>query len=101
MQWESDFHREVSTQALDDKRPTCVSSCCPLPSAPVKTELIVALDFPNAHAALNLAQQLNGVVRHCKVGKELFVAEGPAVVRALRERGMDVFLDLKFHDIPN
>jgi orotidine-5'-phosphate decarboxylase len=67
----------------------------------VKTELIVALDFPNAQAALNLARQLNGVVCHCKVGKELFVAEGPAVVRALRERGMNVFLDLKFHDIPN
>ena len=67
----------------------------------MKTELIVALDFPNAQAALNLAQQLNGIVRHCKVGKELFVAEGPAVVRSLREMGMNVFLDLKFHDIPN
>ncbi len=46
-------------------------------------------------------ERLGGVVRHCKVGKELFVAEGPSVVRELRRRGLEVFLDLKFHDIPN
>jgi orotidine-5'-phosphate decarboxylase len=67
----------------------------------MNTDIIVALDFPNAGAALKLVDQLGGVVRNYKIGKELFVAEGPSVVRQIRERGFDVFLDLKFHDIPN
>lgn len=67
----------------------------------MKTELIVALDVPDARTGLGLTQQLNGLVTNYKIGKELFVAEGPAIVRALREKGLEVFLDLKFHDIPN
>jgi orotidine-5'-phosphate decarboxylase len=67
----------------------------------MNTDIIVALDFPNADAALRLVDQLGGAVRNYKVGKELFVAEGPSVVRRIRERGFEVFLDLKFHDIPN
>ena len=62
---------------------------------------IVALDVPTASEALALASELGDTCRFYKVGSELFVAEGPNVVRALRELGADVFLDLKFHDIPN
>lgn len=79
----------------------CVSSKPPVALPEVKTELIVALDLPSAQAALDLVRQLDELAQNYKVGKELFVAEGPAVVRALRERGANVFVDLKFHDIPN
>lgn len=62
---------------------------------------IVALDFPTAAAALALADQLGDRCRFYKVGSELFTVAGPDIVSRLRERGADVFLDLKFHDIPN
>ena len=63
--------------------------------------VIVPLDFPDAGAALALAARLDPALCRVKVGKELYVAAGPAVVGALHERGFEVFLDLKFHDIPN
>jgi orotidine-5'-phosphate decarboxylase len=63
--------------------------------------IIVALDVPDAEAALALAGRLDPELCRVKVGKELFVAAGPAVVSRLQERGFEVFLDLKFHDIPN
>ncbi len=63
--------------------------------------IIVPLDFPEAAAALALAARLDPALCRVKVGKELFVAAGPAVVEALHARGFEVFLDLKFHDIPN
>jgi orotidine-5'-phosphate decarboxylase len=63
--------------------------------------LIVALDVPSAAAALALADRLAGECDFFKVGSELFTAAGPPVVEALVRRGADVFLDLKFHDIPN
>ena len=63
--------------------------------------LIVALDVPAAAPALDLASRLHGLVRWFKVGLELYCAEGPAIVQELRRRGFSVFLDLKFHDIPN
>ncbi len=63
--------------------------------------VIVALDFDNANSALNLADQLDSTQCRLKVGKELFVAAGPQLVQALIDRDFDVFLDLKFHDIPN
>jgi len=66
-----------------------------------KSPVIVALDFPNAAAALAMADRLDPTLCRAKVGKELFTAEGPALVKALTSRGFDVFLDLKFHDIPN
>lgn len=64
-------------------------------------QLLVALDVESGPRALELADQLRGVVGGFKVGKRLFTLEGPAVVRALTERGDRVFLDLKFHDIPH
>jgi orotidine-5'-phosphate decarboxylase len=63
--------------------------------------LILALDVPDAASAMSWLDRLEGRCTFVKVGLELFVAEGPSIVRALRARGADVFLDLKLHDIPN
>jgi orotidine-5'-phosphate decarboxylase len=63
--------------------------------------IIVPLDVSDTDAALALAARLDSKLCRVKVGKELFVAAGPAVVARLQERGFEVFLDLKFHDIPN
>ena len=57
--------------------------------------------MPDAACALALAEQLAPAVGAFKIGKELFVAEGPDIVRRIRDTGAAVFLDLKFHDIPN
>jgi orotidine-5'-phosphate decarboxylase len=65
------------------------------------SRVIVALDFADANAALALASRLSPDACAVKVGKEMFVAAGPAPVRDLVARGFNVFLDLKFHDIPN
>ncbi|MGH7668676.1 MAG: orotidine-5'-phosphate decarboxylase [Gemmatimonadaceae bacterium] len=65
------------------------------------TTPIVALDVPSIESAMVLINRLDGRCAFYKVGLELFTAEGPAVVRAVRDRGADVFLDLKLHDIPN
>jgi len=67
----------------------------------VRNPIIAALDVPTAEAAMKLVQQLAPVVGAFKVGKELFVSGGPEVVRKIRSSGASVFLDLKFHDIPN
>lgn len=66
-----------------------------------KKPLIVALDYPSIDQALAMADQLDSARCRVKVGKELFTREGPQVVKALQQRGFEVFLDLKFHDIPN
>ena len=67
----------------------------------MRNPIIVALDVPAADAALKLAEQLAPVSGGFKIGSELFTSAGPDIVRRIRERGALVFLDLKFHDIPN
>jgi len=66
-----------------------------------RQRLIIALDVPDAASAVALVDRLEGTCRWCKVGLELFVAAGPAIVEKLSKRGLSIFLDLKFHDIPN
>lgn len=70
------------------------------PSAP-RAIPIVALDVGSGDEAIALARRLGDSCRFFKVGSELFTAAGPAVVHALQDEGAEVFLDLKFHDIPN
>ena len=71
-----------------------------LPSRP-QDKIIIALDVPDTDGALRLLDSLGEPPALCKIGLELFTAEGPPVVKALKERGCEIFLDLKFHDIPN
>ncbi|OTG65203.1 orotidine-5'-phosphate decarboxylase [Acinetobacter silvestris] len=63
--------------------------------------IIVALDAKSQYEALTIADQLDPSLCRVKVGKEIFTHEGPSVVKALHDKGFEVFLDLKFHDIPN
>ena len=63
--------------------------------------LLVALDVDGLDPATMLLDKLSGVVTGCKIGNQLFTAAGPAAVEAARKRGFRVFLDLKYHDIPN
>ena len=66
-----------------------------------KVTPIVALDVPDAAQALALVDQLGELCRFYKIGSELYSALGPSIVRDVQNRGASVFLDLKFHDIPN
>jgi orotidine-5'-phosphate decarboxylase len=67
----------------------------------MRNPIIVALDVPTADAALKLVEQLAPVAGGFKIGSELFTTAGPEIVRQIRAQGALVFLDLKFHDIPN
>ena len=67
----------------------------------MKDRLIVALDVPDLKKAESLVKELSGTVKIFKVGKELFTASGPEAVHMIQKYGGEVFLDLKFHDIPN
>src|SRR5450432_3791950 len=67
----------------------------------MRNPIIIALDVPNAEAALKLVGQLAPVSGGFKIGSELFTAAGPDIVKKIRAMGASVFLDLKFHDIPN
>jgi orotidine-5'-phosphate decarboxylase len=66
-----------------------------------RQKLILALDFPSLDSALDLAQSLANLVGMFKINIHLFTSEGPSAISRLRELGPDIFLDLKFHDIPN
>lgn len=66
-----------------------------------RPRIIVALDYAQASDALRFVEQVDPSLCRLKVGKELFTTAGPALVEDLVRRGYDVFLDLKFHDIPN
>ncbi|MBI3324592.1 MAG: orotidine-5'-phosphate decarboxylase [Candidatus Omnitrophica bacterium] len=63
--------------------------------------LIVAFDAPDLREAVRLAKELRGLVRYAKIGSILFTAAGPAAIERFRMLGFEVFLDLKFHDIPS
>jgi len=63
--------------------------------------VLVALDYAEEVSALALAEQLSPQLCRLKIGKELFTRSGPGLVRQLQDRGFEIFLDLKFHDIPN
>ncbi|MEH6651160.1 MAG: orotidine-5'-phosphate decarboxylase [Motiliproteus sp.] len=71
------------------------------PSVDLSPRIIVALDYPSMDQAMAMAARLDPALCRVKVGKELFTRSGPAVVDALQNMGFDLFLDLKFHDIPN
>jgi len=64
-------------------------------------KIIIALDYPSTATALVLADKLQPSLCRLKVGKELFTAAGPVLLEKLMNRGFEIFLDLKFHDIPN
>jgi len=83
--------------------PTFSSSAAPVINRLdlAREKLIVALDVPNADAAAALVARLDDTCLWFKVGLELFTAAGPAVLEPILKRGHSVFLDLKFHDIPN
>ena len=67
----------------------------------VASPIVVALDYPTSVQAIEMAKQLDSSKCRVKVGKELFTASGPAIIEQLHKLNFDVFLDLKFHDIPN
>src|SRR5437899_3772347 len=68
---------------------------------PESNPIIAALDVPTVEIALKLAEEIRSAVGAFKIGGELFTAGGPEIVRRIRGSGASVFLDLKFHDIPN
>ena len=65
------------------------------------SKIIVALDFSDENSALDLVERIDPALCRVKIGKELFTRCGPALVRRIVNDGYDVFLDLKYHDIPN
>jgi len=67
----------------------------------MRNPIIAALDLPSVEAAISLAEQVSPFVGAFKIGSELFTGAGPEIVRRVRATGASVFLDLKFHDIPN
>ncbi len=90
--------------AISISHPSALETTAPAPvdaDESARQRLIVALDVPDAAAASDLVARLEGTCAWFKVGLELFVAAGPRVLEPLLKGGYSVFLDLKFHDIPN
>src|SRR6266496_3623602 len=81
--------------------PQCSASLSPSQANSARERLIVALDVSQAAEARQIVSALGDSVSTYKIGKQLFTAEGPQLVRELVGTGHKVFLDLKFHDIPN
>src|SRR3984957_13325091 len=81
--------------------PTSDASSEVSPMTEARRRLIVALDVPDAASAAALVSRLEDTCQWCKGGLELFTTAGPAVLEPILKRGHRVFLDLKFHDIPN
>ncbi len=69
--------------------------------SPICNPIVVALDFDTPEQAVSMVEKLRGLVGMFKIGKQLFTAAGPDIVRRIVGLGEEVFLDLKFHDIPN
>lgn len=67
----------------------------------MQRDVIIALDFKDGQTALNFLDKFTEEKPFVKIGMELFYAEGPSIVKAIKERGHKIFLDLKLHDIPN
>jgi orotidine-5'-phosphate decarboxylase len=86
---------------LDQQTLAPPGTSAPSDNKQARDRLIVALDFPSGPQALALVDRLEGACRWFKVGLELYFAAGGSIVETLRRRGHSVFLDLKFHDIPN
>ena len=66
-----------------------------------KSRIIIALDFPEANQALEFCSKIDSTNCKIKVGKELYTKAGPVLVEKLRSKGFEIFLDLKYHDIPS
>ena len=66
-----------------------------------KSRVIVSLDFPDAKQAIEFCHKIDPIHCKIKIGKELFTAEGPKLIEKLRALDFEIFLDLKYHDIPN
>lgn len=66
-----------------------------------QTPIVVALDLPTYESALEVLDQLNPELCRIKIGKELFTSSGSRIIKSIKDRGFEIFLDLKFHDIPN
>lgn len=66
-----------------------------------KSRIIVALDFSKKDDALRIVDELEGFIDFFKIGLELFISEGPEIIRLIKEKNKKIFLDLKLHDIPN
>jgi orotidine-5'-phosphate decarboxylase len=75
--------------------------CCVQSPIAAKDKIIVPLDVPTATAAQELVRKIGGVVGYFKIGNQLFTSAGPVIVREVLDSGSKVFLDLKYHDIPN
>ena len=86
---------QTMTQSTSQSTSQGISDATPAPT------IITALDYPDADSALALARQLDPTLCNVKVGNQLFTAAGPALVEQLHQLGFNVFLDLKYHDIPN